>query len=211
MHEICVLRLEIFRYIFILISSWYATVIMLYAILAKYVFMSFLRNPATKIILFVVFGIIGIAIARQQLMLIWPLIIVYGTLVWKGYASHSFVSKVIPAHTIIQKMLYAILFSLHLSLAFSFAHPAYFSILMLTFLLFETFTYTLKLSSMQKPESLFRKIKINMAEALLALFAFVGVFFGYAQLALIIWCILLTDISIYSILFRRMYAVPNLS
>lgn len=194
-----------------LISSWYATVIMLYGILAKFVSMSSSRKATAQIILFVLFGIVGIVVALQQLMLVWPLIIVYGTLVWKGYASQAFVSNVIPANTIIQRMLHAILFFLHLSLAFSFAHPEYFSILMLAFLLFETLMYTLRLSSIQKPAFLFRKIKINTVEALLTLFAFVGVFFGYAQLALIIWCILLTDISIYSILFRRMYAVPNLS
>lgn len=184
--------------------------LMLYGILAKYVFMSSPKRAAAKIALFVVFGIIGTVVASQHLMLVWPLVIVYGTLAWKEYASYSFVSKVIPAHTIIQKMLHMILFFLHISLAFSFAHPEYFSILMLAFLLFETLTYTLKLSSMRKPAAVFRKIKMNTVEALLALLAFLGVFFGYAQLTLIIWCIVVTDISIYSILFRKMYAVPNL-
>lgn len=179
--------------------------------LATYVSMSSQKRAVAKTALFVVFGIIGIVIALQHVLLVWPLIIVYGTLTWKEYASHSFVSNVIPAHTIIQKMLHVVLFFLALSLAFSFAHPEYFSILILTFLLFETLTYTLKLSSMQKPEDVFRKIKINIVEALLALFAFLGVFFGYAQLTLIIWCIVVTDISIYSILFRKMYVVPNLA
>ncbi len=173
--------------------------------------MSSSRKAVAQITLFAVFGIIGVVIALRQLMLVWPLLIVYGMLVWKGYASRPFVSKVIPAHTIIQRMVHVILFFLHVSLAFSFARPMYFSILMLTFLLFETLTYTLKPSSAQKAASLFRTIKINTVEALLALFAFVGVFFGYAQLALILWCILLTDISIYSILFRKMYDTTSLS
>ena len=172
--------------------------------------MSSQKSVVAKIALFIVVGSIGMVIAAQHLMLVWPLIIIYGTLAWKEYASHSFVSKVIPAHTIIQKMLHVILLFLHLSLAFSFAHPEYFSVLILTFLLFETLTYTLKLSSLQEPAIVFRKIKINTVEALLAVFAFLGVFFGYAQLTLIVWCILVTDISIYSILFRKTYAVPNL-
>ncbi len=173
--------------------------------------MSSQKRAVARVFLFVVFGIVGIVVALQHLMLVWPLIIIYGTLVWKGYASHSFVSKVIPSHTIIQRMLHAILFFLHLSLALSFDHPEYFSILILTFLLLETLTYTLKLTSVPKPALLFRKIKLNVVESLLALFAFVGVFFEYTQFALIVWCILITDISIYSILFRKMYAVPNLS
>ncbi len=183
----------------------------LHGTLASYVFMSSQKRAAAKIALFVVFGVIGVAIALQNLMLVWPLVIIYGTLVWKEYASHSFVSKVLPAHTIIQKMLHAVLLFLHLSLAFSFAHPGYFSILILAFLLFEMLTYTLRLPSMQNPAVVFRKLKITTVEALLALFAFLGVFFGYAQLALIIWCIVVTDITIYSILFRKTYAVPILS
>lgn len=160
---------------------------------------------------FIVFGIVGITLALQHLMLVWPLIIVYGTLVWNGYASHSFVAKVIPSHTIIQRMLHAILFFLHLSLALSFSHPEYFSVLVLAFLLFETLTYVLRLPSVPRPALLFRKIKINMIESLLALLAFVGIFFEYTQFSLIVWSILLTDISIYSIFFRKMYAIPNLS
>ena len=50
-----------------------------------------------------------------------------------------------------------------------------------------------------------------MIESLLALLAFVGIFFEYTQFSLIVWSILLTDISIYSIFFRKMYAIPNLS
>ena len=173
--------------------------------------MSSQKRAAAKIALFSVFGVVGVVIAVQHLMLVWPLVIIYGTLTWKEYASHSFVSKVIPAHTIIQRMLHGLLLFLHLSLVFSFSHPEYFSILILAFLLFEMLTYTLKLPSMQNPATVFRKIKINTVEALLALFAFLGVFFGYAQLTLIIWCIVVTDISIYSILFRKMYVVPILS
>ena len=85
--------------------------------------MSFQKRAAAKIALFVVFGVIGVVIAVQHLMLVWPLVIIYGTLTWKEYASHSFVSKVIPAHTIIQRMLHALLLFLHLSLVFSFSHP----------------------------------------------------------------------------------------
>ena len=172
--------------------------------------MSLPKKAAAEVLLFAVFGIIGTAIAREHLLLVWPLVLIYGTMVWKGYVSHPLVSKVIAPHTMVQRMLHVILFLLHLSLAFSFAHPSYFSILMLAFLLTETFAYTLQLSFAHNPATLFRKVKINTLEALLALFAFVGIFFEYTQFTLVMWGILLVDISVYTILLRGIYA-PSLA
>ncbi len=164
------------------------------------------KKAVAEVLFFVVFGIFGIVVALQHLMLVWPLIIIYGTMVWKRYASPSLIPKGILPHTIIQRMLYMVIVFLHLSLALSFSNPGYFSILMGTLILFETLAYTLTLPFVPKPAPLFQKIKINIIEALLTVFALVGIFFGYAQLTLIIWSILLMDISIYFILFRKMYA-----
>ncbi len=171
--------------------------------------MSLPKKAVAEVLLFAVFGIIGTSIALQHLLLVWPLVLIYGTMVWKGYVSHSLVSKVITPHTLVQRTLHLILFLLHLSLALSFAHPGYFSILMLALLLVETFAYTLRFPLAQNPASLFRKIKINTIEALLALFAFMGVFFEYTQFTLVMWGILLVDISVYTILLRGVYATPS--
>ena len=167
------------------------------------------KQAVTEASLLAGFGIIGTTIVLPHLLLVWPLVVIYGVMTWQEYASRSLVSKIIAPTTIIQRILHMALFLLHLSLAFSFAHPGYFSFLMLTLLLVETFAYTLRLPLAQKPAPLFRKIKINTIEALLALFAFAGIFFEYTQFTLIMWSILLVDISVYTILLRKVYTVPT--
>ncbi|HQU08149.1 MAG: hypothetical protein B7X04_03960 [Parcubacteria group bacterium 21-54-25] len=172
------------------------------------------KKEEGKLITSVALCILGSIYAWKTLLIVWPLVVIYLMFAWKEYVSGQLLFKMTFSRWPLREVLTVTEIVLYFALAASFAHPEYFSILMLGALLFEALIYMLGLTITEESTSIYRKVKMNIVEALLALAAFIGMFFSYTQIVLVLWGIIVTDITIYAILFRKVYAarvVPNLA
>lgn len=167
--------------------------------------MSLELHATLEVFFLILIGALGVALSFQKLLIVWPLVVLYGALVWRYSMSYLLASKLL-----FPKWIHYTLWFFHIPLAFSFSYPRIFILEMIVFLLMETWVFAQMAIALREPRLLLRKMKIALVEALLALFALAGVLFTeYTQLILILWGIVAIDITLYIIFSRQMYHVPQ--
>ena len=154
---------------------------------------------------FVLFGVVGVVIARNNLAIAWPPIVFYAMLVWNDYYSIKHFSKLIPPTKTSQVAADIALVVLHLISVFFFANPFLFTITMTVLFILAVLKYAGDLPSIKNSRALYRKVKIDALGALISALALAGMFSGYPWQATIVWTAIFACSSVYVILINPLY------
>jgi hypothetical protein len=164
------------------------------------------KNRATVATLgFVLFGIAGLVIARNNLAIAWPPILFYAMLVWNDYYSIKHFSKLIPPTKVSQVVIDIALVILHLVSVLFFSNPFLFTITMTVLFILAVLKYAGDLPSVKNSHALFRKVKIDALGALISALALAGMFSGYPWQSTIAWTTVFVCSSVYVILINPLY------
>jgi hypothetical protein len=155
--------------------------------------------------IFVVFGIIGAIIARNNIAIAWPTILFYAMLVWNDYYSIEHFSKIIPPGKTSQVVADIALVALHFVSVLFFSNPFLFTITMIVLFILAILKYAGDLPSVKNSRALFRKVKIDTLGALISALALAGMFLGYPWQSTIIWTAIFVCASVYVILVNPLY------
>ncbi len=154
---------------------------------------------------FVIFGVVGVVIARDNLAIAWPPIVFYAMLVWNDYYSIQHFSKLIPPTKTSQVVTDIALVVLHLISVFFFSNPFLFTITMTVLFILAVLKYAGDLPSIKNSRALYRKVKIDALGALISALALAGMFLGYPWQATIAWTGIFVCASVYVILVNPLY------
>ncbi len=156
-------------------------------------------------LIFVLFGAIGVVIARHDLLIAWPAMLFYAMLVWNDYYSIEHFSKIIPPSKTSQIIIDSALIAIHIAAAFLFGNPVLFTVAMTILFVLAVLKYAGDLPSVKNSRALYRKVKIDALGALISALALAGMFWGYPWQSTIIWTAIFTCSSIYVILINPLY------
>jgi hypothetical protein len=155
--------------------------------------------------IFVLFGVIGVIIARHNLAIAWLPMLFYTMLVWNDYYSIKHFSTIIPPNKISQVFIDTVLVALHFVSIFLFSNPFLFTIAMTVLFILAVLKYAGDLPSVKNSRALFRKVKIDALGALISALALAGMFMGYPWQSTIIWTGIFVCASVYVIIINPLY------
>jgi hypothetical protein len=163
------------------------------------------KRAAISVLMFVVFGVLGIIISIPTLATEWPYILFYALLLWNDYFSIKHFSKIISPRRISQITVDSLLVILHLAAALFFGLPWSFALVMTILFITAILKYSWELSAVKNSRALFRKIKIDSLGAFISAGALVGISFGYPWRSIIVWTLIFAGASVYVILINPLY------
>lgn len=155
--------------------------------------------------IFLLFGLVGAVIARNNILIAWPPIVFYAMLVWNDYYSIRHFSKIIPPGKTSQVIIDTILVILHLVSVFFFGNPFLFTIAMTVLFILAILKYAGDLPSVKNSRMLYRKVKIDALGALISALALAGMFSGFPWQSTIIWTAVFVGATIYVIFINPLY------
>jgi len=156
-------------------------------------------------LIFSLFGVVGVVIARNNLAIAWAPILFYAMLVWNDYYSIEHFSKIISPNKTSQVFIDILLVILHGISIFFFGNPFLFTIAMTILFVLAVLKYAGDLPSVKNSRTLFRKVKIDALGALISALALAGMFLGYPWQSTIIWTGVFVCSSVYVILINPLY------
>lgn len=157
------------------------------------------------VLIFSLFGVIGIIIARHDLPVAWPAILFYTMLVWNDYYSVQHFSKIIPPDKASQVFIDILLVIIHFASVLFFGNPFLFTIAITILFILAVLKYAGDLPSVKNSRALYRKVKIDALGALISALALAGMFWGYPWQSTMIWTGIFVGSSIYVILINPLY------
>jgi hypothetical protein len=163
------------------------------------------KRASLATLIFSVFGVVGIIIARNNLPIAWPAILFYAMLVWNDYYSIEHFSKIIPPGKTSQVVVDIVLLVLHFASTLFFANPFFFTIAMTILFILAVLKYAGDLPSVKNSRALYRKVKIDALGALISALALAGMFWGYPWQSTIAWTVIFVCSSIYVIIINPLY------
>jgi len=155
--------------------------------------------------IFAAFGVIGVVIARHNLIIAWPPILFYAMLVWNDYYSIKHFSKIIPPNKKSQVFIDMVLLVLHFISVFLFGNSFLFTIAMVVLFILAVLKYAGDLPTVKNSRALFRKVKIDALGALLLALSLAGMFMGYPWQSTIVATAVFVCASIYVIIINPLY------
>ena len=162
-------------------------------------------RAAGATMLFTAFGLIGVIIARNNLVIAWPPILFYAMLVWNDYYSIQHFSKIIPPSKASQIFIDTALLFLHFVSIFFFGNPFLFATAMVVLFILAVLKYAGDLPSVKNSRALFRKVKIDALGALISALALAGMLMGYPWQSTIILTGIFVCASVYVIIINPLY------
>ena len=162
-------------------------------------------RAAAATLMFAIFGVIGVLVARNNLPIAWPAILFYAMLLWNDYYSIEHFSKIIPPGKTSQVVVDIILIILHFVSTLLFANPFLFTISMTILFILAVLKYAGR-SSFRKefpraiPEGQDRRAR----RAHLRARARRNVL-GYPWQSTIAWTVIFVCSSVYVIIINPLY------
>jgi len=163
------------------------------------------RRAVCATLMFAAFGLIGVIVARNDLIIAWPPILFYAMLVWNDYYSIEHFSKIIPPGKNSQVFIDTLLVALHFISVFFFGDPFLFAIAMTILFVLAVLKYAGDLPSVKNSRALFRKVKIDALGALISALALAGMLMGYPWQSTIVWTGIFVGASVYVIIINPLY------
>jgi len=163
------------------------------------------QRAGVATLIFLLFGVIGAAVARNDLAIAWVPMLFYAMLVWNDYYSIEHFSKIIPPGKTSQVVIDTLLLTLHFVSVFFFGNPFLFTISMTVLFILAVIKYAGDLPSVKNSRALFRKIKIDALGALISALALAAMFMGYPWQATIVWTAIFVGASVYVIIINPLY------
>ncbi|HEY5220717.1 MAG TPA: hypothetical protein VIJ29_01020 [Candidatus Paceibacterota bacterium] len=163
------------------------------------------NRAAIATLIFVLFGVIGVVIARNNLVIAWPPILFYALLVWNDYYSIKHFSKLIPPNKTSQVVIDIALVVLHFVSVLFFSNPFLFTIAMTVLFILAVLKYAGDLPSIKNSQVLYRKVKIDALGALISALALAGMFSGFPWQSTIAWTVIFACASVYVIIINPLY------
>ena len=154
---------------------------------------------------FVALGAFGVMRSHHDLQKAWPQIVSFCMLVWNDFYSIRYFSSFLDAKKTFQMAIDFFLFLAHVALVFSFASPLWFHVCLALLFCEATLKYSNELSSIERPQRLYRKIVVDTLGTTGCVVATIGILGGYARIAAIVWMTLFAIASVYVIHLRPLY------
>ena len=154
---------------------------------------------------FIALGVFGALRSRHNLDQVWPQMASFCMLVWNDFYSIRYFSSFLDAKKPFQMAIDLFLFLAHVGLIFSFGNPLWFHAWMALLFCEATLKYSNELTSVARPQRLYRKIVVDTLGATGCVVATIGIVAGYARFAGIAWAALFTIASVYVIHLKPLY------